>query len=101
MSDYYTRTTDGDYQVTFHTEDCEQYKAVEKFCRQMIGHLKPNEPKYELRPTAKWTNVNDFENMYIGECSNCKDTVWIYKDDKRRWKYCPNCGAKMDEVEDE
>lgn len=85
------------YKVTFCTIDRATYEAVQKFCLQMCGKLEPNEPKYEVRPNAKWTNVNDFKNMYIGECSNCKDTVWIYKGEQRRWKYCPNCGAKMED----
>ena len=29
----------------------------------------------------------------LGECSNCGEIVNI------RYNYCPNCGAKMDEVE--
>lgn len=90
MSDYYTRTTEGDYQVTFHTEDREQYEKVEKFCRQMIGHLKPNEPKYELRPTAKWSVKEAYPNIFLYQCSNCGDYVEIYG------AYCPHCGAKME-----
>lgn len=32
----------------------------------------------------------------ICECSECKDTIWVYKKSDRKWKYCPNCGARMD-----
>lgn len=47
--------------------------------------------------TGHWIVVSDGygDNSYICECSECKDTVWIYKDADRTWNYCPNCGAKM------
>jgi hypothetical protein len=45
-----------------------------------------------------WKVVNDSYGgkAYICECSECKDTVWVYKDSDRKWNYCPNCGARMD-----
>lgn len=44
-----------------------------------------------------WKVVSDGygDNAYICECSECKDTVWVYKDADRKWNYCPNCGAQM------
>lgn len=47
-----------------------------------------------------WEVVSDgySDNAYICECSECKDTVWVYKDADRKWNYCPNCGADMREV---
>lgn len=49
--------------------------------------------------TAHWSVVSHGygDNMYVCECSKCKDTVWVYKDANRKWNYCPNCGAKMAE----
>ena len=46
-----------------------------------------------------WTVVSDGygDSAYICECSECKDTVWVYKDADRKWNYCPNCGARMEE----
>ena len=54
---------------------------------------------------GRWITVSDgygngVATASICECSLCKDTIWVYKNDKRKWKYCPNCGAKMDEVEE-
>lgn len=48
-----------------------------------------------------WKVVNDGYGgeAYICECSECEDTVWVYKNSDRKWNYCPNCGAKMDEKE--
>lgn len=59
--------------------------------------LVPPQQKY-----GKWKVVSDGygDNAYICECSECKDTVWVYKDADRKWKYCPSCGAKMQESED-
>ena len=90
MSDYYTRIMEGDYQVTFRTEDREQYEKVEKFCRQMCVELKPNEPKYELRPTAKWSVQEAYPNIFLYKCSNCGEYAEFYS------VYCPHCGAEME-----
>jgi ribosomal protein S27E len=47
--------------------------------------------------TGHWNVVSDVygDSAYICECSECKDTVWVYKDADRKWNYCPNCGARM------
>ena len=44
--------------------------------------------------------IHEKDHTAICECSLCGDTVWVY-DGQRAWNYCPNCGAKMDEVKDE
>jgi formamidopyrimidine-DNA glycosylase len=51
--------------------------------------------------TGHWIKVSDGygDNAYICECSECKDTVWVYKDADRKWNYCPNCGCRMKGVE--
>lgn len=43
--------------------------------------------------------IHEKDHTAICECSLCGDTVWVY-DGQRAWNYCPNCGAKMDEVKD-
>lgn len=52
--------------------------------------------------TGHWIKVSDGygDNAYICECSECKDTVWVYKDANRKWNFCPNCGAKMVEEQE-
>ena len=64
-------------------------------------------PTIEAEPTkhGRWITVSDgygngVATASICECSLCKDTIWVYKNDKRKWKFCPNCGARMDEVEE-
>ena len=72
-------------------DDDELHKIVE----EAINNIE-NEPK-----TGHWIKVSDGygDNAYICECSECKDTVWVYKDADRKWNYCPNCGAKMESEE--
>ena len=58
-----------------------------------------NLPSAERR--GRWIVVSDgYGNgeatACICECSECKDTIWVYKKSDRKWKYCPNCGARMD-----
>ena len=44
------------------------------------------------RPTARWERlVDDFK-----KCSRCGRPVKFY----RKYKHCPECGAKMEEVEE-
>lgn len=47
-----------------------------------------------------WKVVSDgySDSAYICECSECEDTVWVYKDADRKWNFCPNCGADMRKV---
>lgn len=53
--------------------------------------------KLQKQKLGEWKVVSDVygDSAYICECSECKDTVWVYKDADRKWNYCPNCGAKM------
>lgn len=47
---------------------------------------------------GRWIEVSrptQNKKAAICECSVCGDAIWVY-DGQREWKYCPNCGAKMD-----
>lgn len=53
----------------------------------------------EDRPQGKWELCKDTDGEY-GICSNCsKDTDFSYYG--KAYNYCPNCGAKMKEAENE
>lgn len=52
------------------------------------------------RPTGKWIEKEDYNLDTYYECSECGADYCI-EGDILIHKYCPNCGAKMDEVETE
>ena len=66
-----------------------------------------NEVLYEIddAPTAdvaevkrgRWLPVKGYEGI-LYRCSECEDKP--YRHTTARTKYCPDCGAKMDEVEE-
>ena len=51
------------------------------------------------RPTGKWELCEDADGKY-GICSNC-DTDTDFSHYGEAYNYCPNCGAKMEEAENE
>jgi len=69
------------------------------YLRKRINSLPSVTPQQKY---GKWKVVSDGygDNAYICECSECKDTVWVYKDADRKWNYCPSCGAKMVEPQE-
>lgn len=60
-------------------------------------------PSVNPPKTGHWIKLTDyhFSNIsYMGECSECGDTVLIYEDEESEWKYCPNCGCHMVETQE-
>lgn len=50
---------------------------------------------------GKWIEVVRYglsSQRAICECSKCGSNAWVYDDMNRRFKYCPNCGARMDDA---
>lgn len=79
----------------------EDYQSMEQTVHKLTQALAEAELKH-----GRWITVSDgygngVATASICECSLCKDTIWVYKNDKRKWKFCPNCGAKMDGGENE
>ena len=49
---------------------------------------------------ARWAPIrNDYGHLYEGECTNCGCEP-LHNPFHSPWRYCPNCGAKMDAQED-
>lgn len=70
---------------------------------QMISsHLIYNSPTVDAEPVrhGKWiVRIGAYHEEVI-DCSVCGDSAWSlvpYENLVRSFKYCPNCGAKMDE----
>ena len=61
-------------------------------------HLAPTVDPVKHGHWIEVQRIHETDHTAICECSLCGDTVWVY-DGQRAWNYCPNCGAKMDEVE--
>ena len=66
---------------------------------QDIKKMPPVTPQPKMGRWIKHENPNLGQCMKISyECSNCK--VWLGCEYFVRKSYCPNCGAKMQEVEE-
>ena len=53
-----------------------------------------------LRPVAHWVNEEDYNgDAVIWTCSRCKDSSVMYEGTPKEngMKFCPYCGAKMEE----
>lgn len=53
-------------------------------------------PTVEERKTGKWIASDDFDEWYW--CSECRKGLTMFDG---TYKYCPNCGAKMEGGKDE
>lgn len=98
--------TEGDHQYyeKFEIENAptvdavplEDYKSMERTVNKLTKAIADADPVKH----GHWIEVqriHEEDHTAICECSLCGDTVWVY-DGQRAWNYCPNCGAKMDEV---
>lgn len=92
------------FEIHFRTDDKAKYEAVQDECRRQIDHAKP---AADVRPVVrgKWhsrfyyresTESYDCE-MHV--CSEC-GSEWSYDAEtgSSDFNYCPNCGAKMEEI---
>ena len=93
-----------EYNVQFKPDVSKDRKHDSEVAMFMCEHFRKfvkELPSADVRPNihGHWEVVSDGygDDAYICECSECKDTVWVYKDTDRKWNYCPNCGAIMDE----
>lgn len=71
----------------------EDYKSMESTVNKLTQAL-ANSEKH-----GHWLFYEEPDGYYHSECSECGQ--WCDEDVflKGKWHYCPNCGAKMDEVD--
>ena len=72
-------------------------RAVRELILNIINYFEDEKSQIDpesLRPKARWLKISVPFNTG-NECSNCG---WGYSDSKGfpDFKFCPNCGAKMD-----
>lgn len=65
------------------------------------GYVEPfektTEPTVDAEP-IRHGHWNKMDNVW--ECSECGETISLRRYEENRMNYCPNCGTKMDEVEE-
>ena len=76
--------------------------APESVCGDILLNFLDNAPTIEAKPVvhAHWVTDFDFDpeeeqEIYFYFCSKCKNELFGNKED---FKYCPYCGAQMDEL---
>lgn len=82
------------------TNECE---STAECCADMVSEEPTIDPE-NLRPVAHW----DMEEDAVGDpiiwtCSNCKESIVMYDGTpmENGYKYCPMCGARMEDVTNE
>lgn len=99
MTEYFTRYTNdqGDYEITFRSNDKVKARTVEEVCRAIIdGVIKSPEdvPNRKCsRASGHWIEI-PFLMGTSHKCSLCGE---YYGMPHGIYNYCPNCGAEMRE----
>ena len=77
-------------------------------CGEWEGLAKTIIKRFEQLPSTqseskkgKWIEAYDPFNRISGRCSVCGWEAHLYEDDVVGMNYCPNCGAKMEDVVNE
>lgn len=79
---------------------CHETTSTAESCAEMVSGAPTIDPE-SLRPVAH----GDMEEDAVGDpiiwtCSNCKDSIVMYDGTpmENGYKYCPLCGAKMEDA---
>ena len=64
------------------------------FTEWIVGFMK----KYATRPIGQWLKLEDDDSRISGICSICGWKSLYYETDVVGMPYCPNCGAKMEDI---
>lgn len=69
--------------------------------KAMIVDIVDEQPTVDAEPIrhGHWIDGND--SIIVGTCSVCGWSVFIGETNISGMPYCPNCGAKMDEEEEQ
>ena len=79
-----------DMATTIQTDDCSGNEAMEVVDVDDIKTLPPVTP---TRKKGKWIFSGNYDEVGMLYCSNCKHEIDV---SEGYFKWCPNCGAKME-----
>lgn len=103
----------GEYAVQFGSKIYEEAKAVEEVCKMVLDGMVKSPDDIDIVIRGRWEDrggqlmpmhrYDEFTNpdsIFNGTCSVCGITVY-QGGILNGFNYCPHCGAKMDEKENE
>lgn len=103
-NEYFTDVSQGGtyFQLTFYTNEEEKFLAMETLARKCID-AEPTVDVVEVRhgtwlPIIERSSYLDPPFFDTAKCSSCGYVVDV---SEMHYKYCPECGAKMDERKEE
>jgi len=100
MDDLISRQDAIEYLMTnMNWYDEDGYESDDDYKRECITELINGVPSARPeRKKGKWIEVDDHYNRISGRCSACGWEALLYETDVVGMDFCPNCGAKMNEI---
>lgn len=94
--DAVSRQTVFDMATTIQTDDCSGNEIMEVVDVDDIKDLPPVTPVVVERKKGKWKYSGSYDVEGMLYCSCCKHEIDV---SEGYFKYCPNCGAEMEDEE--
>ena len=81
----------------FHADLCKKSKMIVGFSRDNPAYCGMFLNSADVAPVrhGRWIEKDKYTFGTFYDCSICDNRIL---DNGHSWNYCPNCGAKMDEV---
>ena len=79
------------------------YKSGAEYGRGLVDDTPTVDPE-SLRPTAHWINEDSFyKDSIVWFCSVCKGKFVLHDGtpENENYQYCPACGARMEDLQNE
>lgn len=98
-------TIEPPYELDEWCTDCSEYDQERNCCPRYNRVIRAavEEAKANFTPKqGRWIRhvLKNANTPWGYDCSECDEWFVISYDTAERYNYCPNCGAKMDEVEE-
>lgn len=84
--------------VCVNSDECHGMKRMQRQTVIELTNLPSAQPE---RKMGRWIDEAYEPFIISGRCSVCGWEAHLYEDDVVGMNYCPNCGARMDEFEEE